>query len=68
MTSRLVFIDESIRSDRYLLCSVTVDGAEAGQLRREVRGLLLGGQRRLHFKLEGSAGVEPCSTSSSRWR
>ena len=48
-----MFIDESLRSDRYLLCGVMVEAARAGQLRREVRGLLLPGQRRLHFKLEG---------------
>ena len=53
MSTRLVFVDESLRSNRYLLCAVTVDGSEAGQLRREVRSMLLAGQRRLHFKLEG---------------
>ena len=53
MSSRLVFVDESLRSNRYLLCAVTVDGSDAGQLRREVRSMLLAGQRRLHFKLEG---------------
>jgi len=53
VSQRLVFIDESLRSDRYLLAGVTVEAAHAGQLRREVRNLLLAGQRRLHFKLEG---------------
>lgn len=53
MSTRLVFVDESVRSNRYLLCGVTVDGSDAGQLRREVRSMLLAGQRRLHFKLEG---------------
>ena len=53
MSTRLVFVDESVRSNRYLLCAVTVDGSDAGQLRREVRSMLLAGQRRLHFKLEG---------------
>lgn len=48
-----MFIDESLRSNRYLLCGVIIDASKAGQLRREVRGLLLAGQRRLHFKLEG---------------
>ncbi len=53
MSNRFVFIDESLRSNRYLLCGVTVDAERAGQLRRDVRGMLLAGQRRLHFKLEG---------------
>jgi hypothetical protein len=53
MSRRLVFIDESIRSNRYLLCAASVEASRAGQLRRDVRGMLLPGQRRLHFRLEG---------------
>jgi hypothetical protein len=53
MSSRLVFIDESIRSNRYLLCALSIEASMAGRLRRDVRGMLLAGQRRLHFKLEG---------------
>ena len=53
MNSRLVFIDESIRSNRYLLCAASVEASRAGQLRRDVRRMLLPGQRRLHFRLEG---------------
>lgn len=46
------YVDESQRSGRYLLCVVVVEAAEAGRLRRSLRGLLLPGQRRLHFKKE----------------
>lgn len=48
------YVDESGRSGRYLMCSVVVDPTRAGQLRREVRGLLLSGQRRVHFTKEGT--------------
>ena len=54
MTALLAYVDESIRSGRYLLGAVVVDAHEAGRLRRSVRKLLLPGQRKLHFKTEGS--------------
>lgn len=47
------YVDESARRGRYLMCSVVVDPTAAGPLRRRIRGLLLPGQRRLHFSKEG---------------
>lgn len=54
MSTRLVFVDESERRARYLMCSVTVDPVEVGPLRRSTRKLLLPGQSRLHFKTESA--------------
>ena len=54
MTALLAYVDESIRSGRYLLGTVIVDAHDAGRLRRSVRKLLLPGQRKLHFKTEGN--------------
>lgn len=48
------YVDESQRSGRYLLCAVVVEAAETRRLRRSLRGLLLPGQRRLHFKKESA--------------
>lgn len=42
------FVDESIRR-RYILCSVTVSPRDLGASRRDLRTMLLPGQRRLHF-------------------
>jgi hypothetical protein len=53
MTALLAYVDESARPGRYLLAAVIVDRHSAGRLRRQVRKLLLPGQRRLHFKTEG---------------
>ncbi len=53
MSDLFVYVDESVRSGRYLLGAVLVEPAAAGQLRRTVRKLLLPGQRRLHFNNEG---------------
>ncbi len=54
MTGLLAYVDESVRPGRYLLGAVIVDGDMAGHLRRQVRKLLLPGQRKLHFKTEGN--------------
>lgn len=53
MTALLAYVDESVRSGRYLLGAVMVETDDAGRLRRTVRKLLLPGQRKLHFKTEG---------------
>ncbi|MCO5970015.1 hypothetical protein [Actinoallomurus soli] len=47
-----VFVDESTRRDRYLLCAATVEAANLDEVRRLLRGLCLPGQRRWHFKHE----------------
>jgi hypothetical protein len=47
-------VDESKRSD-YLVASAAVEQDRAAGLRREVRGLLLPGQRRLHMVKERPA-------------
>lgn len=54
MNTRLVFVDESERRGRYLMCSVTVAPADAGTLRRSIRRFLLPGQSQLHFKNESA--------------
>lgn len=52
--SLLIFVDESERSGRYLMCSVAVESSAVGTLRRAIRKLLLPGQTQLHFKTESS--------------
>ena len=54
MSDRSACVDESLRPGRYLLGCVVVDAPIAGTLRREVRKLLLPGQRKIHFQDEGS--------------
>ena len=54
MSDLLVYVDESVRSGRYVLGAVLVDASSAGALRRSVRKLLLPGQRKLHFNNEGN--------------
>ncbi|MBY8851605.1 hypothetical protein K7G98_26115 [Saccharothrix sp. MB29] len=46
------FVDESRRNDTYYLASAVVDPRHQTALRRRLRGLLLPGQRELHFKHE----------------
>jgi hypothetical protein len=53
MTTYL-FVDESKRSD-YLIASAAVEQDRVAALRRELRGLLLPGQRRLHMVKERPA-------------
>lgn len=52
MSGLYAYVDESERRGRYLMCSVAISPSDAGRLRREVKGLLLPGQSRLHFKKE----------------
>lgn len=46
------FVDESERPARYLMCCVAIAPASLSSLRATARGLLLPGQRRLHFHTE----------------
>lgn len=46
------FIDESRRGHTYLMAVVLVDPAHLAPLRRQMRQLLLRGERELHFKKE----------------
>lgn len=46
------FVDESVRGDQYLLVGVMVAPSQVTLVRRELRGLLLPGQRILHFRRE----------------
>ena len=46
-----VFVDESERS-QYLLVSVAVDSRALATVRSAMRGLLLPGERRIHFATE----------------
>jgi hypothetical protein len=46
------FVDESRRNDRYLLAVAIIDPGDLRKLRKLVRGLLLPGQKEVHFKKE----------------
>ncbi|MGH3814146.1 MAG: hypothetical protein ACRDUV_17135 [Pseudonocardiaceae bacterium] len=46
------FVDESVRGQRYLVSAALADPADLVRLRKELRALLLPGQRELHFKKE----------------
>ena len=48
------FSDESERANRMLFGAVLVEAQHTYELRRELRGLLLPGQRRVHMAKEGS--------------
>lgn len=50
MTDQLAFVDESMRTGRYLLACVVVGADNAGQMRRSLRKLLLTSERRLHIR------------------
>jgi hypothetical protein len=46
------YVDESVRSGKYLMCVVLVEPRHAGGLRVVLQDLLLARQRRLHFQRE----------------
>lgn len=50
--SSYAFIDESTRRGTYMICVATCGQADLTGARRALRGLLLPGQRRLHFATE----------------
>ena len=52
MTELLAYVDESERPGRYLMSCVVIGQADASRARSAARGLLLPGQRRLHFHSE----------------
>lgn len=52
MAELYAFVDESERRGRYLMCSVVIEPARLGELRRALRQLLQPGQHQLHFKKE----------------
>jgi hypothetical protein len=45
-----VFVDESVRGQQYLVSAALVDPSDLARLRKELRNLLLPGQRELHFQ------------------
>ncbi|MFC6091386.1 hypothetical protein [Saccharothrix lopnurensis] len=49
------FVDESRRGDTYLLAAAVVELPNLSRLRTRVRGLLLPGQREVHFRRENTA-------------
>jgi hypothetical protein len=49
------FVDESCRGGTYLLAAALVDPADLAGLRKQLRSLLLPGQRELHCKKESPA-------------
>lgn len=52
---RFIYLDESVRSGRYLLAAAEMDAHGAAHVRRALGDLVLSGQRRLHFKSESPA-------------
>lgn len=46
------FVDESRRGRSYLVCAVVVEAEDLARSRVSLRGMLLSGQRRLHFATE----------------
>src|SRR5207249_2548282 len=46
------FVDESARNGRYLIAAAVVDPSNLRRLRQSMTGLLLPGQRELHFYRE----------------
>ena len=50
-----LFVDESERN-KYLLAATILRPSELRQTRAMLRGLLLPGERRLHFQTEGNSG------------
>lgn len=46
------FVDESARGQTYIVCAAIVDPGNLRPVRQQLRGLLLPGQRELHFKFE----------------
>jgi len=51
----VIYLDESVRSGRYLLAAAEMDAHGASHVRRALGDLVLSGQRRLHFKSESPA-------------
>jgi hypothetical protein len=46
------FVDESARPPQYLIAAAIVEPSRVRLLRQSMRGLLMQGQRELHFKKE----------------
>lgn len=46
------FVDESCRNQTYVLCAASIQVDHLAGTRKQLRGLLLPGQRELHFKHE----------------
>ncbi len=49
---KFAFVDESERRARYVMCCVVIEPNRVREMRSVARGLLLPGQRRLHFHTE----------------
>jgi hypothetical protein len=49
------FVDESARGRHYHVAAAVTDPARVRELRQSMRGLLMAGQRELHFKTEKDA-------------
>ena len=50
-----VYVDESVRAGRYLLCAVVVESRGSDATRRALRRLRKPGQLRIHMKHEGDS-------------
>lgn len=62
-----VFVDESQRGNVYFVVAALVEPGGVAQLRKDVRALLLPGQRELHFKKEKPVRRRFLADAIARW-
>lgn len=62
-----VFVDESQRGHLYLVAAAIIEPAAVSELRKQVRSLLLPGQRELHFKKEKPERRRMLADRVARW-
>lgn len=62
-----VFVDESQRGHLYLVATAIIEPAAVAELRKQVRSLLLPGQRELHFKKEKPERRRMLADQVARW-
>jgi uncharacterized protein DUF3800 len=60
------FVDESRRGYVYILAAAIIEPAKLRELRRELRNMLLAGQRELHFKREKEPRQRQLASAISR--
>jgi hypothetical protein len=62
-----VFVDESQRARLYMVAAAIVEPATVSHLRKDMRGLLMPGQREIHFKKEKPARRRRLADAIARW-
>lgn len=61
------FVDESQRNRLYMVAAAIVEPAAVAEMRKQVRSLLLPGQRELHFKKEKPERRRMLADQVARW-